>query len=238
MRISPSSGRARPVRHRRLVTGALWATAVVTALAGVSACSGEKKDDSPEASGTPASRICDGALDKPAVAALKRLGGTGSFQELTPSSKGGFTLDRAAAHLHDPVGKRSKCSVYLPDGKSDAPLIELDFEAADSHPSESAATKEQLGKDLVFYTLGVYANTSDANSTALYFTCTTKGHDGTTKYVNASAFTSGDQLKGHSTGKDRMTVLNSVSRHLADTIGCADEAHLPATVPDGRPANS
>jgi hypothetical protein len=214
--------------------------AAVTALAGVSACSGsgDKKDDSPDASSTPASRICDGALDQSAVAALKRLGGTDSFQELASGGARGFTVDRAATHLHDAVGKRSKCSVYLPDGKSDAPLIELDFQASDDYPSKSAVKKQEFGKNLVFYPIGVYAGTSDENSTTLYFACSTKGKDGTKKYVDAGAFTSADQLKGHSTSKDRMTILNSVARHLADKLGCADEAKLPTSVPEGEAAGS
>ncbi|GHH88021.1 hypothetical protein GCM10018793_66040 [Streptomyces sulfonofaciens] len=215
----------------------LWATATLTTLAGVSACSDEG-DKQPQAAQTPASRICDGTLDRPAVTALQRLGGADSFEEL--SGKGNqFSLDRAAAHVHDDVQQRSRCTVYLPDDTSGAPLVQLDFKAADTHPTRAAVLKASPGKDFTFYALGAYAATSDKNSTTLYFQCTTKGSDGKrTRYVDAGIFSSAGQLKGNSPSKDRMVILNSVSRHLADKLGCADEAHLPSTVPDGESVTS
>ena len=67
---------------------------------------------------------------------------------------------------------RSRCSVYVPG--SDSPLIQLDFKAAEKHP-----TKEEIKKlatyPVTFYPMGAYATTSKGNSTVLYFRCLTKG---------------------------------------------------------------
>lgn len=247
MRHSPSAGsaglepgtepeRVHHRRRRRLVTRSVAAAATIAALAGLSACS-DDKDDSPDASATPAGRICDGALDEPAVAALKRLGGTDAFEELTGKTAGGqpnrFSLSRAAAHLHDGTELRSRCTVYVPGDNSGAPLVQLDFQAADKPPTRSGVEKADPDKQRTYYPLGAYAATTEENSTVLYFACPTKGKDGTKPYVDAGVFSSANQLKGHSTSKDRMVILNSVARHLAEKLGCADKAQLPSTVPDG-----
>ncbi|GHJ36391.1 hypothetical protein [Streptomyces sp. TS71-3] len=238
MRNSPSAETSSH-RHRRLfLARAVAVAATLTAMTGLSACSGnENAGDRPAPSSTPASRVCDGALDKLAAASLKRLGNDDRFKELTGETDAGrpntFSLSRAAAHLHDKTELRSRCTLYLRGDTSGAPLIQLDFKAADSHPTRAAVEKAEPGRELTFYRLGAYAATSGDDSTTLYFACPTKGTEGTTSYVDASAFSSGNQLKGHSISKDRMTILNSVARHLAEKLGCADEARLPKTVPDG-----
>lgn len=240
MHTFPPEGSGRRAGRSLLHRCCVVAAAAVTAVAGLSACSDD--DKSPQDSATPASRICDGALDAPAVRALERLGGTDGFEELTGKTSAGqpnrFSVSRAAAHVHDDVQLRSRCTVYKSGDTSGAPLIQVDFQATDSHPTEAAVLKEDPKAELTFYPLGVYAATSDENSTSLYFACTTKGAKGTTKYVDAGIFSTSSQLKGDSTSKDRMTILNAVSRRLATKLGCADEAHLPSSVPDGEPATS
>lgn len=224
-------------RYDRSVRRTLLATVTLVVLTGVTACS-DAKDKEPEATETPASRICDGTLDKAAVAALKRLGGRDAFQELTGKTSKGqpntFSVSRAAAHLHDDVQLRSRCSVYVPG--SDSPLIQVDFKAAQEHP-----TKEEIKKlasyPVTFYRMGAYATTSRGNSAVLYFRCLTKGAEDETPYVDAGIFSTVGEQKEQSTSKDRMTILNSVSQHLADALGCADEAKLPSTVPDGEVLN-
>jgi hypothetical protein len=224
----------------RYVRRALLAAVTLVVTVGVTSCSdngsgsGNGNGKEPEAARTPASRICDGTLDKAAVAALKRLGGRDSFQELTgKTSKGepnAFSLSRAAAHLHDGVELRSRCSVYVPG--SYAPLVQVDFKAMKDHPTKEGI-KKVATYPVTFYPMGVYATTSQGNSTVLYFRCPTKGAEGDTPYVDAGIFSSVGERKEQSTSKDRMTILNSVSRRLADKLGCADAADLPPTVPDG-----
>ncbi|GHJ36392.1 hypothetical protein [Streptomyces sp. TS71-3] len=236
MRNFHPSGVRRPSRRGGLLTGALWAAAAATALAGVTACSDDgsgNQSKPPEASSTPAGHVCGGAFDGSAAAALKRLSGTDGFRELSGSH---FSLGNAAAQLSGSA-QHDECNVYLPGDSSGAPLLRLDFKAADDHPTRSEVEKLSSGKDLTFYDLGAYAATSDENSTALYFACTTKGSGGRqSRYVDASMYTTAGQLKGDSTSKDRMTVLNSFARRLADQLGCADEAHLPSAVPEGESA--
>ena len=240
MIVSPShpAGFGRRTGHGVLLRCSVVAAAAVMAL---SACS-SGDDRAPQASATPANRICDGALDASAQAALKRLGGSDTFKELTGKTSAGqpnqFSLSRAAAHLHDEVELRSRCTVYLPDDTSGAPLVQLDFETSNKPPIRAEVEKQEPNARLTFYPLGVYAATSDDNSTSLYFTCTTKGADGEASYVDGGIFSSGDQLKGNSTSKDRMTILNSVSRRLAEELGCASEANLPSAVPDGETVTS
>lgn len=200
-------------------------------VAGVSGCSQEAEKDS---SGTSASRICDGTLDTSATEALRRIGGADEFNELTGTTDAGepnkFSLERAAAHLHDQTEQRSRCTVYKADDKSGQPLIQVDFKASKQYPNRSDVEKDDA-RGITFYPLGAYASTKDDNSASLYFRCQTRNPKGETQYVNAGMFSPGNQLQGKSKSMDRMTILNSISRRLAAKLGCEGEAQLPAKVP-------
>ncbi|MFJ1597196.1 hypothetical protein [Streptomyces sp. NPDC088261] len=223
-------------RARRTVPR--WVGAGVAVLFGAAGCSGGSGDDTPP--GVTAEQVCDGALDTAGAEALRRLGGTDRFTELTGTTEAGqpnaFSVARAAKHLHDEVGLRSRCTVYRAGDRSGRPLVELDFKAASRFPGRG--TVEKGARDLTYYPLGVLAYTKEANSTSLYFRCPTKGTGtaaaGTTAgtpYVNAGLFSTPARIEGGTSGEDRMTVLNSVSRRLADVLACADEAGLPERVP-------
>ncbi|MFJ4922729.1 hypothetical protein [Streptomyces sp. NPDC088725] len=210
-----------------------WAALGMTVATGASGCSQNTAEEyGPRIS---ASKICDRTLDENGISALRRLGGTDDFNESTGITDTGeskkFSMPRAMAHLHDDNAQLSTCTVYTADNKSGAPLVQLDFSASESYPSRSVAEDEDPRGLLIFYPIGVYASTKADNSTSLYFRCTTKGAKGSTAYIRAGVFSVGNQLKGNSTSKDRMTILNSVSRRLAAEAGCADEARLPAKVP-------
>ncbi|POX63715.1 hypothetical protein C3492_08145 [Streptomyces sp. Ru62] len=71
----------------------------------------------------------------------------------------------------------------------------------------------------------------------LFFQCPTiaaskDAYIGDTKYVKAELSASKAQLRGDSIDKDRMVILNSVSREVAREAGCAAQAGLPTAVPN------
>ncbi|QIQ02362.1 hypothetical protein [Streptomyces liangshanensis] len=213
------------------------ATAVLAALLATAGCS-DGSDDDQAPPGVTAERICDGALDATAAEALKHLGGTDRFTELTGTTDAGqpnaFSVARAAKHLHDNTGLRSRCTVYKAGDKSGQPLVEMDFKAASTVPARQAV--ENGARDLTYYPLGVLAYAKEENSTSLYFRCPTKGTGSAaaeTPYVNAGLFSTPAQIEGDPAGTYRMSVLNSVSRRVADELGCAGDARLPEQVPAG-----
>ncbi|WP_153545074.1 hypothetical protein [Streptomyces sp. RB17] len=204
----------------------------------VGGCGDNSKKGDTEESGTGAatSNICDGTLDATAAEALHRLTGTSRFDEGTGANEEGeprkFSLRNAVEHLHDEYRKRSACWVYKTDDNSGEPLLEIRFSASSSYPS---ATQKESSSDRSRYPLGVYAQ-AGPDGADLFFQCTTKASSknayiGDTKYVKAELYsTAARLLRGDSSNKDRMTILNSISRKLAQEAGCASEADLPAVV--------
>ncbi|MFG2717984.1 hypothetical protein ACGFW5_06720 [Streptomyces sp. NPDC048416] len=87
---------------------------------------------------------------------------------------------------------------------------------------------------LTYFPMGALAYAQGGTMATVYFACRTRGNGRETPYVRASSISNG-QLAGDSPAKDALTIVNSVSRRLADELGCANEAGLPATVPDPVP---
>ncbi len=84
--------------------------------------------------------------------------------------------------------------------------------------------------------MGLYAQVG-RDGADLFFQCPTRAgskdaYIGDTKYVKAELYSAAAQLRGDSIGKDRMVILNSVSRKVAQEAGCASEADLPTAVPE------
>jgi hypothetical protein len=70
----------------------------------------------------------------------------------------------------------------------------------------------------------------------LFFRCATKATTddasvGDTNYVKAEMSAVANNMRGNSVNKDRMAVLNSMARAVAQAAGCAATAALPAQVP-------
>ncbi|WP_143079047.1 hypothetical protein [Streptomyces monashensis] len=203
----------------------------------IAGCGDDSKRGNKEESskGVAASTICDGTLDTEAAGALQRLAGTNRFEEGTGTNEAGeprkFSLRNTVEHLHDEYRKRGACWVYTAGDDSGEPLLEIRFSASSSHPS--ASQKESSGQTR--YPLGVYANTGPTGAD-LFFQCTTKApskdaYIGDAKYVKAELLSTATKIQGDSSDKDRMLILNSISRKLAQEAGCASEADLPTTVP-------
>ncbi|MFI7006762.1 hypothetical protein [Streptomyces sp. NPDC050145] len=201
-------------------------------------CSDAPKKDEPanRDSGVSARQVCEGALDTAAAEALTRIAGTDRFDELTGTNDAGepntFSLRRAVEHLHDKSTARSSCSIYKTGDGSGTPLLEVEFLASVGHPKPSGDNSDH---DKVEYRLGVYAATGP-NGANLYFKCPSKAEGkssfiGDTQYVKAQMYSAAGKIHGDDSSRDRMTILNSIARKVADRVGCASTAALPEKLP-------
>ncbi|MGW0787680.1 hypothetical protein ACWD04_05365 [Streptomyces sp. NPDC002911] len=186
--------------------------------------------DAPE--GLSASQVCGGTLSTAGVAALERIGGKNGYTELEDPEK--WSLGSAAKRLKDFAVSDYECTLYQEDDGSGLPLMTIGFIARKSHPDPAEAAKEKEPGQ-IFYPLGVYASAQGHLAASLFFACPTRRADGSTPYVKANMYSAEDKMNADSTGKDRMTILNDMSHALAEELGCAAEAKLPATVPDALP---
>ncbi|SEE59241.1 hypothetical protein SAMN05216489_07295 [Streptomyces sp. 3213] len=214
------------------------ALAITAAAVLVGGCSNNADDGDSRGqdTGALAGKVCDGTLDTAASAALRRLAGSDRFDELTGTNEAGepnsFSLARAVKHLHDEYTKRSACRLYKSGDNSGQSLLEVRFSASSNHPSVST---EASSSDRVSYPLGVYA-LAGSNGADLFFRCPTKATTdnasvGDTNYVKAEMSAIAVTMRGNSVNKDRMVVLNSMARAIAEAAGCASTAALPTRVP-------
>ncbi|QEU74243.1 hypothetical protein CP967_21615 [Streptomyces nitrosporeus] len=194
---------------------------------GLTACDDVRTDKAPEA--LPASQVCGGTLSAAGAAALRRIGGQEKYTEL--EDPGRWSPGTAAKRLEDSADSDYECSLYLEGDDSGTPLMMIGFTARKSHPDPSEAAKDP-DHGQVLYPLGVYASVGGDTAASLFFECPTKRSEGGTRYVKASMYTSKGKMKADAGGKDRMAVLNDVSRALAEELGCAAKAKLPAEVPE------
>uniref|UniRef100_A0AAU3GYQ6 Uncharacterized protein n=1 Tax=Streptomyces sp. NBC_01401 TaxID=2903854 RepID=A0AAU3GYQ6_9ACTN len=186
------------------------------------------------------SQVCDGTLTGPAATSLERIGDTDRFTELTGTNDIGdpnkFSLDLTAKRLHTKLGERSECSVYKAADDSGIYLLKIRFEPTASRPDpEKASHKQGAADNRTVFPLGLYAYVPEEDGASLLFSCATKGPEGRTPYVMASLFANKHRVDAGSTAKDRMVVLNAASRAVAEELGCAAQAKLPAKVPDALP---
>lgn len=217
----------------RLLTAACVLLMAVTA-AGCSGGTDGGTDKDPEPAGRTAGQICAATLDPAAAAALEEISGTDRFSELAGADEAGepnaFDLERAVAHFDGPAAERSTCAIYKAGDTSGHPLVEIGFEPSGTFPKRGAIKKADL-EDYTFYPVGTYASTRAEGSAALFFSCAAPGAKSGAAYVHASLFSTTGQFAKDSTSKERMTILTSVSRHLAAGLGCAEQARLPSRLP-------
>ncbi|WP_405480811.1 hypothetical protein [Streptomyces sp. NBC_00009] len=211
------------------------AAGIALAALGLVSCSDGDDGNKTEPSLT-ASQVCASTLDDSAAAALERMGDTEKFTELPGTSDSGepnkFSPKRAADTLYKDMTQRNQCVVFKSEDTTGHPLISVDFSAVKHHPSTTTGGSE--GSDPSRYRMGVYAATHGTTGASLYFKCSTRNPDESgqsTPYVEAELVGLPDQLSAKSTGRDRMAVLNAVSRAMAKELGCASQASLPYQVP-------
>ncbi len=212
-----------------------WVAVAATFAIATGGCSGSNE---PEPQGIKATELCAGTLDAAAAEALGRLADTDRFTEesgnVYTNQPKQFSLRWAAAHLHDHKVRLGLCGIRKAKPSQTYWAIDLDFNAAPIVPTrEVLASRYPVAKfgQQTFFPLGVTAYTQGHGFATLYFKCGTRGNDEATQYVKADSITQG-HLGSDSTAKDRMTIVNSVARHLAEELGCASEANLPGVTPD------
>ncbi|HEY8997006.1 MAG TPA: hypothetical protein VIM60_03865, partial [Edaphobacter sp.] len=183
------------------------------------ACTAESEGDKPPS--LSADQVCDGALDAEGRAALTRLSDANSFEELTGENNAGeprkFSLARAAKHLHDEYGARSRCDIYKTGKGNDFPVLSIDFMAS----KHSLKPSKERRPESVLFNVGSYADVTK-NGAYLYFNCATKGSVGSfvgdTPYVKGEMFSTSFAARDP---RDRMVILNSLARAVAEEVGCA-----------------
>ncbi len=84
--------------------------------------------------------------------------------------------------------------------------------------------------------MGVFAQVGGKGAD-LYFNCPTKAttddaFTGDTEFVKTEMFAVAADMQGKDVNKDRMAILNSMARAVAEAAGCASEAALPSQVPE------
>ncbi|MFJ8753368.1 hypothetical protein ACIREO_29150 [Streptomyces sp. NPDC102441] len=212
-------------------TTTYWAAFAALVIAGVTGCSNDSSEvEEPDVLSS--SQVCDGTLSPAAAAALERIGGTDGFTEIQIAGDKDYrwSLEEAEKHLQGAAFSH-RCHVYKEDDESGHPLMSIRFSAKSSHPDPVEAAPNR-DRDKFIYPLGLYAATTGYIGADLYFACPTEGAKGRMPYVQADMFSLENQMKPGSSVKDRMTILNSVSRALAEELGCTAQAKLPAKVPD------
>ncbi|MFI6403644.1 hypothetical protein [Streptomyces sp. NPDC050548] len=211
---------------------------------GASACgAGDKSTDETDLT---ASQVCASAFDASAAKSLQRIGDTSKFTELPGSDDSGqsnkFSLENAASTVHKDQTQRSQCVVFKAGDKSGHPLISIDFSASKYVPKTETSGSGGDSEN-TFYPIGSYAQTGGTGSALLYFTCPTQDPtkaSSTTPYIRASLTSAPGQIPTKATGRDLMTVLNSLSGAMAKQLDCASQAALPSEIPtqaSGLPAN-
>ncbi len=161
------------------------------------------------------------------AAALEHLSGTDGFTEgdTAQGKPNTFSVSLAASRIQSGFENRIQCRVYKVKDKSGFPLLDIDFEPRKEKPGSST-------NRVVTYPVATYAYTNGESGAYIYFACPTEGDEGKGSFVKASMFINAGQASAGSTGKDRMTVLNDVSRAVARELGCAAEAKLPTEIPE------
>ncbi|MBC9711771.1 hypothetical protein H9Y04_04205 [Streptomyces sp. TRM66268-LWL] len=151
------------------------------------------------------------------------MSGSTEFDENGFGSSQAFSLDRVVEQLHSgPSSDPVNC--YVSDAERNGkPLLDIEFEAIDHHPTpdpEGADARNEYE-----FPMGKFAAVGETGGARIYFACPTEGPDGKRPFVKASLYS----VLGPT--DESMTILNSVSRRLAETIGCTDVASLPGKVP-------
>lgn len=209
-----------------------WVVCAVLAGGGATACSDSDGDRVKPPEILSASQVCGGTLSAAGVAALERIGGKNGYTELEDPER--WSPDSAAKRLEDSAVSHYECDLYREGDESGRPLMTIGFMARKSHPDPAESAKDK-DYDQLFYPLGLYASATGDLATSLFFACPTERAEGSTPYVKADMYSAKNKMNAGSTGKDRMTILNDVSRALAKELGCTAQAKLPTKVPDALP---
>jgi hypothetical protein len=198
----------------------------------VSACSGESSDGEgpdepsrPTADATPAAEICDGTLSDSAAESLEKVSGQREFTELDglPRAK----LDDFARLLRRPGAFRETfCNIYTPvHGPNPFATIDFRWVTMDS-PSDFPTPGDEGGK--IFYATGESAYVED-DAAIITFPCPIR-EASPDEYLDAYLFTPQPSATDYESG-DPMSIINSISRAVAEELGCLEGSGLAEGTP-------
>ncbi|WP_327269394.1 hypothetical protein OG233_19845 [Streptomyces sp. NBC_01218] len=218
-----------------------WAACGVLLVAGFTACGEGAGGPADKPAVRPASQMCDDTLRGAGGAALRKIGGTDEYWESEGSGRNGdpyeFSLRATAKRLREGI-PGGDCRIYLGDRDSDFPLIDIHFvaTAVSPVPAKPAGSGDDYGR--IIYPVGSYAAVGKNEGAMLYFACPTAKFRKAGGFVKAEMYLDEGMARPSSTARDRIAVLNAVSRGLAEELGCGAEAKLPAAVPEGHRVHS
>ncbi|MEV6123947.1 hypothetical protein AB0M23_26145 [Streptomyces sp. NPDC052077] len=176
-----------------------------------------------------AAEVCGSTLDKWATKSLEHMGATEKFKEESAGSSRPYSVITIAEDLRSDDSPQS-CYVTRAESKSGHPLVQVDFLPSSFRLDRKTATHK---KGRMFYPVGLYAHTADVTGATIYFKCSTLNRKTKTPYIEARLFSAANEISSKTTPDDLMIILNSMSRAVANHLGCAAEAQLPSEVPPG-----
>ncbi|MDT0441511.1 hypothetical protein [Streptomyces johnsoniae] len=209
--MASASGRVRP--YSRLI-------GICALLLTVTSCSGDSDDDrAPEVGLEPATRICDGTLTASAAEDLEALTAEDTFKETTVPSVPPADLEEFLDVLRaSTAGHEDFCFIYRAD--DDRATLSLAFGWRESTPTDFEPAGDEAA-----YATGDFAY-ADTRMASLYFPCGIRNMP--EDFVSARLYTHSGPMTSHDA---RTSILNSVSRAVAEGLGCLEGAGLV----EGRP---
>ncbi len=212
-------------RLKPLARGTLL-IASVCLLVLTSACSNsdgdQEKTNEKKPKGLSATKVCDASITGQAAQDLRKLTGADAFEQT-----GEVTLKSVAEKLKSSSSiVRSACEIYLPD--ADSPAIQIDFSRPTEYPTRSSFESSNANEWTVF-PIGRHARVSGSGAD-IYFSCPAKSKD-IPDLVHGNLRSSRSSLSKKDTDLAKISILNSVSRNLAHSLGCSEESQLPEKVP-------
>ncbi|GAA1141290.1 hypothetical protein [Streptomyces javensis] len=217
---SSQAPRLKPLAHGTLLI------ASVSLLVLTSACSNsdgdQEKANKEKPKGLSATKVCDASISGQAAQDLRKLTGADTFEQ-TDEVK----LKSVAEKLTSSSSTvRNACEIYLPN--ADIPAIQIDFTRRTEYPTRKSFESSNAN-DWTIFPIGRHTRASGSGAD-IYFSCPAKSKD-LPDLVYGNLFTSKSSLPKNDTDIAKVAILNSVSRNLAKTLGCSEEARLPEEVP-------
>jgi hypothetical protein len=212
---------------RKHVGNALAALVCSAGVFGISGCSGEGSDNNgpdgaPQstADARPATEICDGTLAGPAAGSLEDLSGQRTFTEgegLRPADLGDF-----ASSLKRPDAFRETlCNIYTPvHGPNPFARVDFRWSTPDSR-SDSASADSEDGK--TYYATGETAY-ADEDAAIIRFPCPIREASPEESLVSYLFVLQSAAAERKTV--DMMSIVNSMSRAVAEELGCLDGSRL------------
>ncbi|WP_158711046.1 hypothetical protein [Streptomyces albus] len=202
-----------PTARQVIATLAITCTYLLT-----SACSA---DPSPTQGEYSASEVCDATLEKKAAHHLESLTGANTFD--VPNIVHRKQLADRLRRAPEEAKYHEFCRIYTADSNG-VPAATLEFRRRS--PFSGSRKKDEW----ITYRTGQHAHTSD-DGASLYFHCPSSDAGPDDQYVKGVLWAGKREIAPDRFSTATISILNSVSRRLAQELGCAKEARLTAGTP-------